>query len=206
MCKKLKNCYAKISKIHHLNAKINRWSKKFKQWPVVEDTDVSHTFLRVNHSCTKSLKKLGHRVDHSCTKSLKKLGHRVNHSCTKSLKKWDIAKSQTAKLRKIAHFITSLRKVRHCEKSNSKIAKNCTLYYKSQKSETSRKVKTAKIAKKFTIHYTAVIFQKSTVTQSLRNRGGNITESHTESQYKLEKALRGSKIQKSAIEPLRKMR
>ena len=97
-------------------------------------------------------------------------------------------------------------KVRHCEKSNSKIAKNCTLYYKSQKSETSRKVKTAKIAKKFTIHYTAVIFQKSTVTQSLRNRGGNITESHTESQYKLEKALRGSKIQKSAIEPLRKMR
>ena len=183
MCKKLKNCYAKISKIHHLNAKINRWSKKFKQWPVVEDTDVSHTFLRINHSCTKSLKKLGHRVDHSCTKSLKKLGHRVNHSCTKSL-----------------------RKVRHCEKSNSKIAKNCTLYYKSQKSETSRKVKTAKIAKKFTIHYTAVIFQKSTVTQSLRNRGGNITESHTESQYKLEKALRGSKIQKSAIEPLRKMR
>ena len=170
VCKKLKNCYAKISKIHHLNAKINRWSKKFKQWPVVEDEGnkaVSY-FLRVNQPCTK--------------KSQKKLGHRVNHSCTKSLKRWDIAKSQTAKLRKIAHFITSLRKVRHREKS---------------KRQKLRKLHTS-------LHSSDI--PKNTVTQSLRNRGGNITESHTESQYKLEKALRGSEIQKSAIEPLRKMR
>ena len=101
----------------------------------------------------------------------------------------------------------TLRKVITAKIAKSENCKNCEkLRKKVSKSETLRKVKTAKIAKTFTIHYTAVIFQKSTVTQSLRNRGGNITESHTESQNKLEKALRGSEIQKSAIEPLRKMR
>ena len=164
----------KISKIHHLNAKINRWSKKFKQWPVVEDEGnkaVSY-FLRVNQPCTKvSKKKVGHRVDQSCTKSLKK---------GETLRKIIIAK------------IAKSENCKNCEKLRKKVSK----------SETLRKIKTAKIAKTFTIHYTAVIFQKKKYghTKPQKQRW----EYHRKSYGK--PILRGSEIQKSAIEPLRKMR
>ena len=58
----------------------------------------------------------------------------------------------------------TLRKVITAKIAKSENCKNCEkLRKKVSKSETLRKVKTAKIAKTFTIHYTAVIFQKKKI-------------------------------------------
>ena len=126
--------------------------KGLKKWDVAkshnsENCEKLHTLLQVSKS--ETLRKV--------------ITAKIAKNCTlyyKSQKVRRCEKSKQRKLQKIAHFITGLKKWDVAKSQNSENCKKLHILLQVSKSETSRKVKTAKIAKNCTLHYTAVIFRK----------------------------------------------